>query len=74
MAQSSYGSGSERLAQDRTDQFRRVDEQSSRTAEGVQEVAGNMKSALDKSISDQPMATLAVVAGVGFVLGVLWKM
>ena len=74
MAQSSYGSGPERLAQASTDQFRRVDEQSNRTAEGIQEVAGNMKSALDKSISDQPMATLAVVAGVGFVLGVLWKM
>jgi ElaB/YqjD/DUF883 family membrane-anchored ribosome-binding protein len=51
-----------------------VDERSNRTAEGVQEVVGNMKSALDKSISDQPMATLAAVAVVGFVLGVLWKM
>jgi ElaB/YqjD/DUF883 family membrane-anchored ribosome-binding protein len=74
MAQSSYGSGPERFAEARNDQFRRVDERSNRTAEGVQEVVGNMKSALDKSISDQPMATLAAVAVVGFVLGVLWKM
>jgi ElaB/YqjD/DUF883 family membrane-anchored ribosome-binding protein len=74
MAQSSYGSGPERFAEASNDQFRRVAERSSRTAEGVQEVVGNMKSALDKSISDQPMATLAAVAVVGFVLGVLWKM
>ena len=40
---------------------------------GVQDVAGNMKGALDKSIKDQPMATLAVAAAVGFVLGAIWK-
>jgi ElaB/YqjD/DUF883 family membrane-anchored ribosome-binding protein len=32
-----------------------------------------MKSAVDKSIKDQPMATLAAAAVVGFVLGALWK-
>jgi ElaB/YqjD/DUF883 family membrane-anchored ribosome-binding protein len=37
------------------------------------EVAGNFKSAVDKSVKDQPMATLAMVAAVGFVLGALWK-
>lgn len=44
-----------------------------RTGEGMQEVAGNMKSALDRSIRDQPMATLAVAAAVGFVLGAIWE-
>jgi hypothetical protein len=39
----------------------------------MQDVAGNFKSALDKSLNDQPMATLAAVAVVGFVLGALWK-
>ena len=39
----------------------------------IQEVAGNVKGAVDKSIKDQPMATLAAVAVVGFVLGALWK-
>ena len=73
MDQSSYGSGPERFAEASNDQFRRVDEQSNRAAEGVQEIASNMKSALDKSISDQPMATLAAVAAAGFVLGVLWR-
>lgn len=37
------------------------------------EVAGNFKGALDKSVKDQPMATLAMAAAVGFVLGALWK-
>ena len=41
--------------------------------EGVQEVAGNLKGAIDKSLSKQPMATLGVAAMVGFVLGALWK-
>jgi ElaB/YqjD/DUF883 family membrane-anchored ribosome-binding protein len=40
---------------------------------GAGEVAGNLKGAVDKSIKDQPMATLALAAVVGFVLGALWK-
>ena len=39
----------------------------------VQEVAGNFKSAVDVSVRDQPMATLAVAAMFGFVLGAIWK-
>ena len=50
-----------------------VADQGRQAAEGVQDVAGNMKGALDKSIKDQPMATLAVAAAVGFVLGAIWK-
>ena len=41
--------------------------------ERMQEVAGNMKGALDSSVKDQPMVTLAMAAVVGFVLGALWK-
>jgi ElaB/YqjD/DUF883 family membrane-anchored ribosome-binding protein len=37
------------------------------------EVAGNLKSAVDKSVKDQPIVTLAMAAAVGFVLGALWK-
>ena len=51
----------------------RVAEQGRETGERVQEVAGNFKGALDKSVTDQPMATLAMAAAVGFVLGALWK-
>jgi ElaB/YqjD/DUF883 family membrane-anchored ribosome-binding protein len=37
------------------------------------EVAGNFKGALDKSVKGQPMATLAMAAVFGFILGALWK-
>lgn len=39
----------------------------------VSKVGRNMQRAVDKSISDQPYATLVMAAGVGFVLGALWK-
>lgn len=41
--------------------------------ENVQEVADNMKTAVNKSVREQPMTTLAVAAAVGFVLGAVWK-
>ena len=46
---------------------------SGEAGEQVQEVAGNVKTAIDRSVKDQPMATLAMAAAVGFVLGALWK-
>jgi len=47
---------------------------SSREAgERVGVVAGNVKSAIDKSVADQPMTTLAVAAALGFVIGAIWK-
>ncbi len=87
MAQSTYGRPSDQMSdlKDKaTDQFgkavdqaervaNRVSEQGREAGERMQEVAGNFKGALDKSIKDQPMATLASVALVGFVLGALWK-
>lgn len=74
----------ERMADKATDQFKRVadgaEEVASRAAEHgreaserVQAVAGNLKSAVDKSVKEQPMATLAMAAVLGFVLGALWK-
>jgi ElaB/YqjD/DUF883 family membrane-anchored ribosome-binding protein len=87
MAQSSYGRGSDQISDLKakaTDQFsrvadqaegmvNRVAEQGREAGERMQQVAGNFKGALDKSIKDQPMATLATAAVVGFVLGALWK-
>jgi ElaB/YqjD/DUF883 family membrane-anchored ribosome-binding protein len=87
MAQSSYGSASDKMTdlKDKAkDQFgkaadqaegmaSRVADQGREAGERVQEVAGNLKGALDKSVKDQPMATLAGAAVVGFVLGALWK-
>ncbi len=51
----------------------RVAHQGKLAGEGMQEVAGNFKGALDKSLRDQPMATLALAAIAGFVLGTIWK-
>jgi ElaB/YqjD/DUF883 family membrane-anchored ribosome-binding protein len=74
----------EKIADKATDKFRevagqaedfagRVAGQGREVADRVQEVAGNVKGAVDKSVKDQPMATLAVAAVLGFVLGALWK-
>ena len=51
----------------------RVVEQGREAGDKVQEVAGNIKGAVDKSVKDQPMATLAMAAVLGFVLGAIWK-
>jgi ElaB/YqjD/DUF883 family membrane-anchored ribosome-binding protein len=51
----------------------RVLDQGREVGEKVQEIAGNFKGAVDRSVKDQPMATLAMAAVVGFVLGALWK-
>ena len=74
----------EKMAERATDQFKnvadkaehvanRVAEQGREAGERVQEVAGNFKGAVDRSVKEQPMATLAMAAVVGFVLGALWK-
>jgi ElaB/YqjD/DUF883 family membrane-anchored ribosome-binding protein len=55
------------------DQAERFAEQGRDAGERVQEVAGNFKGAVDRSVKHQPMATLAMAAVVGFVLGALWK-
>ena len=73
-----------RLADKATDQARNpaqhveefannATQQGREAGERIQKVAGNVKGAVDKSIKDQPMATLAVAAAAGFVLGALWK-
>ena len=88
MAQSQYGGRSDisdkasDLKDQATDQIKKVanrvegfagDAVDNLRDTGAGEVAGNIKGAVDKSVKDQPMATLAMAAGVGFVLGALWK-
>ena len=87
MAQSTHGRTSDAtsdLKEQATEQVRRAANQAQETAgrvadqgreasERMQEVAGNFKGALEKSLRDQPMATLATAAVAGFVLGALWK-
>ena len=88
MAQSTYGGRSDfsdkaaDLKDQATGQVKKVAEQVEGYASeamdklrdtGAGEVAGNIKSAVDRSVKDQPMATLALAAVVGFVLGAIWK-
>jgi ElaB/YqjD/DUF883 family membrane-anchored ribosome-binding protein len=87
MAQSTYGGRPDQMsdlkerateqvgkAADRAERVaNRVAGQGREAGERMQEVAGNFKGALDKSVRDQPMATIATAAIVGFVLGALWK-
>lgn len=48
-------------------------EQGSEARANIQKVAGNFGRALDRSLAEQPMTTLALAVAVGFVLGALWK-
>ncbi len=42
-------------------------------ADGVVRVANDINSTVRASLKDQPMTTLAIAAGIGFVLGAIWK-
>jgi ElaB/YqjD/DUF883 family membrane-anchored ribosome-binding protein len=84
MAQSSrYGGGSD-LAEKAADQLKRAADrvegvagtaadQMRDVSDRTGEVAGNFRRAVDKSVKEQPIATLLMAAAVGFVLGALWK-
>jgi ElaB/YqjD/DUF883 family membrane-anchored ribosome-binding protein len=74
----------DKMADKATDQFKQVADrvegvasqvtkQGREVGDQVQQVAANFKSAVNKSVKEQPMATLAIAAAVGFVLGALWK-
>jgi ElaB/YqjD/DUF883 family membrane-anchored ribosome-binding protein len=88
MAQSQYGGRSDlsdkvsEVKDQATDQLKKVAHRAESLADdaidqlrqtGAGEVAGNFKKAVDKSVKEQPMATLAMAAAVGFVLGAIWK-
>jgi ElaB/YqjD/DUF883 family membrane-anchored ribosome-binding protein len=42
-------------------------------ADQASKVGANVQKAVDKSLADQPYATLVMAAAIGFVLGALWK-
>jgi ElaB/YqjD/DUF883 family membrane-anchored ribosome-binding protein len=51
----------------------KVAEQAREYAEKAQEAVKQFKPHVEKSMKEQPMATLGVAAVIGFVLGALWK-
>ena len=48
-------------------------EAASDAAQQVQDVVGNAKRAINKSVKDAPLTTLMMAGAVGFVLGALWR-
>ncbi|MGE0700299.1 MAG: YqjD family protein [Hyphomicrobiaceae bacterium] len=70
---SKAGEQLEGAMQGASDAARNVAAHGREAGERMQEVAGNLRGAVDKSVREQPMATLAVAAALGFVLGALWK-
>jgi ElaB/YqjD/DUF883 family membrane-anchored ribosome-binding protein len=63
----------DRVAQDVESAAHSFAEQGRQATEQVQIVADNFKSAVDKSVREQPLTTLAMAAGLGFVIGAIWK-
>jgi ElaB/YqjD/DUF883 family membrane-anchored ribosome-binding protein len=50
-----------------------VAEQGRQMQDNVAVVATNFRTAFEKSMRDQPFTTLAMAAGIAFVLGAIWK-
>jgi ElaB/YqjD/DUF883 family membrane-anchored ribosome-binding protein len=50
-----------------------VTEQARQYGDKAQDAARQFKPFVERSLKDQPMATLAAAAIIGFVLGALWK-
>ena len=75
MAQGTQRGGSEDLVGQATDQLKKMGSSAADQIResGAGEVAGNLKDAVDRSTREQPMATLAMAAALGFVLGAIWK-
>jgi ElaB/YqjD/DUF883 family membrane-anchored ribosome-binding protein len=48
-------------------------EQAQRYGEQAQEAAKKFKPYVEKQMKEQPMATLAVAAAIGLLLGAMWK-
>jgi hypothetical protein len=41
--------------------------------DGAKQVADNFSTAMQKSVENNPIATLAMVAAVAFVIGAIWR-
>ena len=65
------------MAAKATDQFGKVTENAQelagQLAEQAQQAAKKFKPYVEKQMNEQPMATLAVAAAIGLLLGAMWK-
>lgn len=71
---SSYGSSSVDDIKGRAKQtFDAASDMAGDARQQVEEVAGNVKGAINRSVKEQPITTLLVAGAIGFVVGALWK-
>ncbi len=70
---SSYGSAAEDIKSKARQTLDSASEAAGDARAQVEEVAGHVKGAIDRSVKEQPVTTLLVAAAVGFVIGALWK-
>ena len=61
------------VAESAQDMAGKVADQAREYGEQAQDAVKQVKPFVEKSLKEQPMATLAGVAVLGFVLGALWK-
>jgi ElaB/YqjD/DUF883 family membrane-anchored ribosome-binding protein len=62
-----------KLGEDAESAVQNIADRGREAGEHVQDVAGNFRQAVDKSVREQPITTLAMAAVLGFVLGAVWK-
>jgi ElaB/YqjD/DUF883 family membrane-anchored ribosome-binding protein len=63
----------DRVKEAATEYAGKVADQAREYGEQAQEAARDFKPYVEKSMKEQPMATLAVASVIGFMLGALWK-
>jgi ElaB/YqjD/DUF883 family membrane-anchored ribosome-binding protein len=63
----------ERSAANAQEMSDRLMARSSELSDNVQKVARNFSTAVDKSVTEQPLTTLGMAVAAGFVLGAIWK-
>jgi ElaB/YqjD/DUF883 family membrane-anchored ribosome-binding protein len=71
---SSRGSATWRSARSSVeDAIAGVQDKGSEAVDAVREVGDNMVDALDESLKRRPYTTLAIAAGIGFLIGATWR-
>ena len=70
---SSLGSSTEDIRSKARQTLDSASEAAEDARQQVEEVAGNVKGVIDRSVKEQPVTTLLVAAAIGFVVGALWK-
>jgi ElaB/YqjD/DUF883 family membrane-anchored ribosome-binding protein len=69
----SAGDQLQHVAENAQETAAKVTDQAREYGEKAQKAVEDFKPFVEKSLKDQPMATLAVAAVIGFALGALWK-